>query len=784
MSALESVSVVIAGSNGRFCLGRCLRALAASTEPVFEVIVADGALSAADGEWINSLHPRARLLRLPRGTGTTPAVRAAFAAAAGSHIALLASHAVVGPEWPRPLLAALVGDGAIAATCSTLVWNDDPAVVCADGGRLTWLGIGFDEAQGAPLSAADGRLPAFGEASFPTSAALAMARRDWDSCGGYDPAFAAGGADVDLGWRLWLLGRRVVVCRQSPVRADGSQPDAGVRPHGWANAALLRQTLRMLVKHYPPRFLLHALRWTVASRLRSLALPPLAAAIAWNLVHLPGTLRRRRWVQRRRQAAHEALFAGGLLLELHEPPRPAVRTAGTVATDPADWIPSEVLLPGEDSALGRLGAGWNRVESLAGEPVRWTRGAARCALRVAPGAAGRLAATVRLPDGADSPASVTISCNGESATFPCEPGGWRRVEVPARPSAAGLLRIELHVETPADRGRRPGCAVREIRFAPDVAADRSLPSTISVIIPTFNRWPILAETLGALGRQTMREFDVIVVDDGSTDGTWEALEAWQREHPGVAVKAIRQPNLKPGRARNRGLREATGDLVLFLGDDIIPEPDLLAQHLTKHRAVGETIGVLGFTDWDRTRMRVTPFLEFVNSDGAQFAYGHFRDGRDIYFTGFYTSNISLPRWVLGEEPFHPAFTFVDWEDIELGYRLSLRGLRLIYHAAARATHCHPTGIREFHRRQEHVGRTIGVILGLHPELAGNPAMPPLEPRAWYRWARRAAPALLPTLDRWDRRGGRCPRWLYRNLLLCAFWTGRSEAAAAHPPVNA
>jgi GT2 family glycosyltransferase len=777
------VSVVVAGSNGRPALGRCLRSLAADPAPVHEVLVADPALGGGDLAWVASLHPRARLLRLAPGTGTTAAVRAAFAAATGSHVALLASHAAVEPGWQRPLLAALAADAAVAAACATLVWHGDDGTVCAAGGRITWLGIGFDDGEGARLARGPGA-PSTSEVSFAPAAAMMISRADWEASRGLDPAFAAGNADVDLGWRLWLLGRRVVACRYSVVRVDGSQPDAGARPHGWASAALLRQTLRMLITHYPPRFLLHALRWTARSRAQSVALAPLLAAAAWNLAHLPGTLLRRAWVQRRRRAAHEALFAGGVLLELHDPPRPSGRRSRQALPSASDWIISEVLLPGADSALGRLGAGWLPVERLEGHPLRWTRGAADGTLKVEPGAAGRVSAAVHLPAGSSS-ANVTLACNGAEVTAAGAPGAWQTLEAPARADAGGLLRVTVSAEaapngTPGRPPRRPGCAVREIRFTSGTAPARRVPGSISVIIPTYNRWPILAEALTALARQTLRDFEVVVVDDGSTDGTWEALDAWRRAHPQLALKAIRQPNLKPGRARNRGLREAAGDLMMFLGDDILAAPDLLEEHLAKHRDVGETIGVLGLTEWDRARMRVTPFLEFVNGDGPQFAYSHFRDGGDIPFTGFYTSNISLPRHVLGDDPFHPAFTFVDWEDIELGYRLSLRGLRLIYHAAARATHVHPIGVRQFYRRQEHVGRTIGVILGLHPELADNPAMPPLAPRPWHSWMRRAAPALVPLIERIDALGIRLPLSLYRNLLLTAFWTGRAEAAASPP----
>ncbi len=135
--------------------------------------------------------------------------------------------------------------------------------------------------------------------------------------------------------------------------------------------------------------------------------------------------------------------------------------------------------------------------------------------------------------------------------------------------------------------------------------------------------------------------------------------------------------------------------------------------------------------------------------------------------------------MLGDDPFHPAFTFVDWEDTEVGYRLSRRGLRIVLDRAPVAHHVHPMTLAGFYRRQEHVGRTVEVLLGLHPELASNDAMPPLEPRRWHAASRYLVPLLVPLLSALDRLGLRLPRTLYRFVLLSAFFTGRRQGFAHH-----
>jgi len=100
----------------------------------------------------------------------------------------------------------------------------------------------------------------------------------------------------------------------------------------------------------------------------------------------------------------------------------------------------------------------------------------------------------------------------------------------------------------------------------------------------------------------------------------------------------------------------------------------------------------------------------------------------------------------------------------------------VLHMAAKAFHVHPMTMTGFFRRQQHVGRTAGVLLGLHPELAANDAMPPLEPTRWYPLARPAVALCLPLLSWLDGLGLPLPARVYRAMLLTAFFSGRRQAA--------
>jgi len=239
---------------------------------------------------------------------------------------------------------------------------------------------------------------------------------------------------------------------------------------------------------------------------------------------------------------------------------------------------------------------------------------------------------------------------------------------------------------------------------------------ISVVIPTFNRIDVLPEVLQALARQEgAPHFEVVVVDDGSSDGTWEFLR--NHESP-FELKTLRQENAGPALARNRGIAMASGHRVAFLGDDTVPSKGWLREHhlAAERRPAEKLLGVLGYTDW-HPRMKVNPFLRYINEYGLQFGYALIEDRESLPFNFLYTSNLSLPREALLEDGFDLRFPYAAWEDTELAYRLKKKGLRLVYEPTATVFHDHPTEIRRFMSRQEKAGYSAVVFYRRHAELA-------------------------------------------------------------------
>ncbi|HEY0141731.1 MAG TPA: glycosyltransferase family 2 protein [Thermoanaerobaculia bacterium] len=234
----------------------------------------------------------------------------------------------------------------------------------------------------------------------------------------------------------------------------------------------------------------------------------------------------------------------------------------------------------------------------------------------------------------------------------------------------------------------------------------------SVVIPTYNRLDMLLRVLDALERQIdAPPFEVIVINDGSKDDTDQVVS----RRKGITFRT--QTNAGPGRARNHGVTLARGKIVIFIGDDTVPEPRFLAEHARVHRDAGDDplVACLGYTGWPHGE-RVTAFMDYINDFGLQFGYKLIQSGEVVPFNFFYTSNISIDRELLLAFPFDTTFPSAAWEDIELAYRLDARGLKIHYNARAITRHYHPMDIDSFARRQYTVGKSGAIFYRKHPEL--------------------------------------------------------------------
>jgi glycosyltransferase involved in cell wall biosynthesis len=211
----------------------------------------------------------------------------------------------------------------------------------------------------------------------------------------------------------------------------------------------------------------------------------------------------------------------------------------------------------------------------------------------------------------------------------------------------------------------------------------SIDPTVSVVIPTYNRLSRLRRVLAALDVQTYptEQFEVVVVSDGSTDGTDEFLA--DAKGP-FELAVVTQRNQGPAVARNRGVEAARGAIVLFIDDDVVATPRLIEEHVESHAAqtgdavvIGPMITPPGFA--------MRPWVAW-EQDMLYKQYDAMNTG--VYgatFRQFYTGNASLPRQrFLDVGGFDARFRRA--EDVELAYRLDEAGLQWIWNPDAVGHH--------------------------------------------------------------------------------------------------
>lgn len=138
------------------------------------------------------------------------------------------------------------------------------------------------------------------------------------------------------------------------------------------------------------------------------------------------------------------------------------------------------------------------------------------------------------------------------------------------------------------------------------------PGWVSVIIPTFNRAVLLREALDSIAAQTYQPIEIIVVDDGSTDGTDKFVLAWARQYqtPDRTVHLIRQTRQGAPAARNRGASRACGEYIQFWDSDDLMLPEKIAASVAAMSSQACAYAVCDASVWDGGMVRRTSRLAF------------------------------------------------------------------------------------------------------------------------------------------------------------------------------
>jgi glycosyltransferase involved in cell wall biosynthesis len=231
---------------------------------------------------------------------------------------------------------------------------------------------------------------------------------------------------------------------------------------------------------------------------------------------------------------------------------------------------------------------------------------------------------------------------------------------------------------------------------------------LSVVMATFNRAETLKLTIGHLAAQTLDPacFEVIVVDDGSSDGTRDVVESRIGKVP-FSMRYLWHTNRGPGYTQNRGLEAARAPVVLLMADDILMSSGALTAHLARHDARPEPeVAVLGRVK-QSTMLTQSTFLRTWDP----FRFSAFDNKIELPYYRFWACNISAKRdFLLRNGPFREhrgRAGAAAHEDPELGYQLHKAGLRIVYCPEASADHYHVVSFDEACKRRYMQGMNFG-----------------------------------------------------------------------------
>jgi glycosyltransferase involved in cell wall biosynthesis len=204
----------------------------------------------------------------------------------------------------------------------------------------------------------------------------------------------------------------------------------------------------------------------------------------------------------------------------------------------------------------------------------------------------------------------------------------------------------------------------------------------SVVIPTYNRLPILRQCLVALEQQRglseAMAYEVVLVDDGSTDGTVQWLREHSEQFPHLRI--ICQDHGGPAIGRNRGVDAAKGEVIVFIDSDLVVAPDFLLHHAAGLRSC-----------WDRRGDRLCfTYGAVINTHNFESPSSEPHKLSDLSWAYFATGNVAIDRQLLLTSGlFDPSFRLYGWEDLELGERLRRMGVVLVRCPEAIGYHWHP-----------------------------------------------------------------------------------------------
>jgi len=268
-----------------------------------------------------------------------------------------------------------------------------------------------------------------------------------------------------------------------------------------------------------------------------------------------------------------------------------------------------------------------------------------------------------------------------------------------------------------------------------------MPPSVSVVIPAYNAEKTIVQNLSSLITQKCPyQYEIILVDDGSKDSTAKIAEKFIEDFGNPKVKLIRVPHRGPAAARNVGIKEARGDVILFTDADCIVREDWVFSMI---EPLFNDVSIVGVGGTYQTLNADSMTARFV---GYDIAYRHSRMNKSIDHIGTYSAAFRKNA-LLEVGLYDESFTQADSEDNDISYRLTDRGYKLVFQPRGLVSHTHPSTASRFLLRQFQRAYWRAALYAKHPRRMKEPDQyttwqTQLQPFVWVLFGLSLLPLLM------------------------------------------
>jgi len=304
VESVRKATLLMINYNGRPDLEELLNSLAVQSTDDFEPIFLDNASQDGSVEFVREKFPWVKVWAQDTNLGYATAANIGTARFPTEYTIFLNTDIKMEPDCIEQLIAVADSDPRIACVAAKMRLFYQPDYLNGVGGAMNYLGYTWDRGM---FELDEGQYDEVEDVIFACGGAALVRRSAFLDARGYDTGFYMYHEDVDLCWRFWLLGHRVVTAPQSVVYHKFSRSTRDNRGMTWRELIGERNNVRAMIKNYQTRTLIRSIRDLLRQPQKPERRKQMLRNLRWNVIHLPQTLWHRSFVQRRRRVTDAQL---------------------------------------------------------------------------------------------------------------------------------------------------------------------------------------------------------------------------------------------------------------------------------------------------------------------------------------------------------------------------------------------------------------------------------------------------------------------------------------------